>query len=62
MSPPLDLHTTGHHRTASGWLIRVDAMAGHWVISRYTPNLCLHDHVVGTDEMVHELARRWADR
>lgn len=56
-------HATGHQRLPDGGIVRVDTWRDHrglhWVASRYTPQMCEHDHVVGSDEHVHQVAQQW---
>ena len=53
------LHTTGHAFAPDGHLLRVDMMAGRWVVTRFAPNLVIKQEVFGTDEAVHQQISRW---
>ena len=56
-------HATGHRRAKDGTLLRVDCERGiGWVATHYDLDLRVIQQVRGSDEEVHLVAARWAQR
>jgi hypothetical protein len=52
-------HSTGHVFASDGCLLRVDIIAGHWVATRYGPNLVVKQRVIGSDDEVYRQIKKW---
>jgi hypothetical protein len=57
------LHVTGHEWAKDNSLLRVDFEPGvGWIARQYDLNLRVIRQVRGSDEKVHRIAARWAQR
>ncbi|QDF19781.1 hypothetical protein QEH38_gp49 [Mycobacterium phage LilSpotty] len=55
----ISAHSAGHAYTPDGRLVRADFINGHWVATRFTPDLRIDNEVIGSDEGVHALVNTW---